>query len=68
MAKLSNDSYISQQEKSADYYEKKAKKQWAKAKNGGTNEGYNYEYARNNFDKAKRARERAEEARNKGKH
>ena len=68
MAKLNNESYISQQEKMADHYDRKGRKEWAKAKTGGSDEGFRYQKARDDFDRAKRARERADEARKTGRH
>ncbi len=47
-------------EKAAQFFEKRAKKSWAKAKNDEG--GHNYAYARSDFNTAKRARASAKKA------
>ena len=56
------DSYINQMNHTADTFEKKAKRLWAQAKNGGPAEGYKYARSRECFEKTKRYRASALEA------
>jgi len=56
------DSYINQMNHTADTFEKKAKRLWAQAKNGGPAEGYKYKLSRDCFEKTKRYRASASAA------
>ena len=60
------DSYINQMIHTADYYEKKANKLWAMAKNGGSEEGFRYDQARKLYEKVKKYRTNAEQAAKNG--
>ena len=64
MADLSLRSRISKAEKTAEFWEKKGRQNWAKAKNGGAESGYCYGWARTAFERAAKCREAAERYRN----
>jgi hypothetical protein len=64
MAKRSTEAYISQMEKTAAYWKKKADREYAYAKN--SKGGYHYEYAKKAYSKAEEFSEKAENARRYG--
>ncbi len=64
MAKRTTEAYISQMEKTATYWKKKADREYARAKNSG--EGYHYGYAKRAYSKSKSFSEKADEARKHG--
>lgn len=61
MAKRTTEAYISQMEKTSEYWQKKADREYAYAKN--TNDGYHYGYAKNAYSKAKEFADKTENAR-----
>lgn len=61
MAKRTTEAYISQMEKTAAYWKKKADREYAYAKN--SNEGYHYGNAKKAYKKSKEFSKRAENAR-----
>ncbi len=54
---FTEESKIKRYESTANTIEKRAKREWAEAKNGGP--GYQYASARKDFEKAKELREKA---------
>ncbi len=64
MAKRTTEAYISQMEKTAAYWKKKADREYAYAKN--SNDGYHYGYAKQAYARAKSFTERAEAAKVRG--
>ncbi|MCH5197050.1 MAG: hypothetical protein J1F28_10055 [Oscillospiraceae bacterium] len=63
MAKLSIESRISKAEKTAEFYDKKARKLWAQAKNGGKEQWYCFGWARDCFERAEQCRNAAKKLR-----
>lgn len=66
MARRSTESYVSQMEKSARTFERQANRLWAQAKNNGPDEGYKFKAGKDKYEKAKRFREKAENAKKNG--
>lgn len=64
MAQLSIKSRISKAEKTAEFWEKKGRQNWAKAKNGGAESGHCYNRARIAYERAAKCRAAAESYRN----
>lgn len=64
MARRTTEAYVSQMEKTAAYWKKKADREYAYAKN--SNEGYHYGYAKKAYAKAKLFSEKAENAKRYG--
>lgn len=67
MAKLSLSSFISKNEKTSAFYKKKADQNYAAAKNN-PDEGYKYQTAKEQYEKAKYYKEKAEKAKKAGRY